>query len=99
MRTHKGEPVSPVDLRRARQHVAQWRRENAKAIRLCGDYASHVSESEKDSTLQYSLGYADEIESGQHDNNFSVWQRMNTFLTGECIGFLPPPNQGTDDAV
>jgi len=37
-----------------------------------------------------SLLYADEVESGQHDNNFSVWQEMHYFLTGECVSFLPP---------
>ncbi len=78
------------DLKRARQHVAQWTRKNAKAIRVCGDYGIHVSESEKDSSLQNSLLYADEVESGQHDNNFSVWQEMHYFLTGECVSFLPP---------
>lgn len=32
---------------------------------------------------------ADEIIAGQSDQNLSVWQRMNTFLTGECVALLP----------
>ena len=32
---------------------------------------------------------AKQIINGERDNNFTIWQRMNTYLTGECVAFLP----------
>lgn len=31
-----------------------------------------------------------DIEAGKCDGNFTVWQRMNYFLTGECVPLLAP---------
>jgi len=52
-------------------------------------FASHVTESEKKQYAAKERQYAHEIESGKHDNNFTIWQRMNYFLTGECLALLP----------
>ena len=35
-------------------------------------------------------GYA--VMCGLHDDNFTIWQRMNSFETGECVAFLPKCN-------
>ena len=52
------------------------------------EYASHVPRSRKVEDLQSSLKYANEIRNGEHLNNFTIWQRVNEKLTGECAGFL-----------
>lgn len=36
-----------------------------------------------------------EIESGLRDNNFTIRQRMHTFLTGECVPLLAPVKSET----
>jgi len=89
MRTHTGKTITGKKLDEARKHVAEWKRENTRAIRKEDAYAAHISETMKDSYLEKGLSYADEIEDGMHDGNFTIWQRMNTFITGDCIAFLP----------
>ena len=89
MKTHNNKTVSEADLIRARNHVADWKVNNAKAIREQDDYASHVSEETKDFLLCKGLDCAEEIREGKRDHEFWVWQRLNTFLTGECVALLP----------
>ena len=52
-------------------------------------FASHVTQSDKQIYADKQKKLAEEIEAGMHDHNFTVWQRMNYFLTGESIPFLP----------
>lgn len=75
-------------VRDAFQKVSDDAIELAKEIRYCGDYPDHVSEEEKDATLEASIRRAAEIRAGVIDN-FTVWQRVNDILTGECVAFLP----------
>ena len=52
-------------------------------------FASHVTDDDKHEYVKKHIKLAEEIEAGEHDNNFTVWQRMNYFLTGESVPFLP----------
>lgn len=58
------------------------------AIRYSDDYASHITEETKDRLLEEGLKYAEQIRKG-HLANFTILQRLNTKLTGECIALLP----------
>ena len=87
-RTHNGELVSGAKLLKAINKVADDRVALYKAIRKEDAYASHVTEQQKDEILLKDLAYASQIRSGEHLNNFTVWQLVNTVLTGECIGLL-----------
>ena len=59
---------------------------NAKAIRA-GDYADHVTDEQKDLNLQKSLNLAQKVREGYFDN-FTIWQRINTEITGECVALF-----------
>lgn len=77
------------DIQKARGVVADNAIKSAHEIRK-GDYASHVTEDKKEEILQEDLKQAELIRSGKLDHNFTIWQRMQYVLTGECIPFLPP---------
>ncbi len=87
-RTHTGEIVSGERLRAAINEVADWYADNARAIRREDLYASHVTEARKEESLARGLEFAEEVRRGEACG-FSVWQRINTKLTGECIALLP----------
>lgn len=88
-RTHKGDLIGGQTLIDAIEKVAAERVKLYQAIRKEDAYAPHVTEQQKDEILLKDLAYASQIRSGQHLNNFTVWQLVNTVLTGECVGFLP----------
>ena len=81
--THTKEIVEGKRLIDALNTVADKMIENAKAVRI-GSYADHVTESEKDFTLNKSIELAEKVRNGFFDN-FTIWQRINTELTGKCI--------------
>ncbi len=97
-RTHKGEEISGERLTDALNKVADDWADNARKIRQEDEYASHVSEKEKDDTLLKDLEYAEEIRRGEKTNNFTIWQRVNQELTGESVPFLPA-KKGEDNNV
>jgi len=76
-------------IKEARKYAAQI---NHKLADTCLDddfgFASHVTHQDK---LDYQLKervHALEIEQGIHDHNFTIWQRMNYYMTGETVAFL-----------
>lgn len=79
-----------TDIQKARVYAAKIDREIA-AHAFDPDYgfASHVTDADKQAYADRHLKLAEEIEAGLHDHNFTVWQRMNYYLTGECVPFLP----------
>jgi hypothetical protein len=89
MKDHEGNQISPEDLQKARDHVAEWKRNNALEILNSNDYASHVTEEQKQSIYNESLKLADSIQRGERDGEFWCWQRLNYFLTGESVALLP----------
>lgn len=76
------------DFLKACAKVAQDLRNIANELRHSNEYASHVTEAQKESDLIKSLSLADRIEAGEI-KSFTVWQRVNLELTGECVAFLP----------
>lgn len=86
-RTHTGEIVEGARLQTALNAVADWYAENARAIRREDAYASHVTEERKAEALAQGLAFAEQVRRGEHCG-FSVWQRINTHLTGECVALL-----------
>lgn len=87
-RTHSGEIITGPRLTDAINAVADDWANLSHAIRRENAYASHVPDAKKESILQEGLVYAEEIRAGEHLNNFTIWQRVNEKLTGECIAFF-----------
>lgn len=86
-RTHTGEIVTGERLQVALNAVADdWAR-MAHAIRNEDAYADHVTEAEKAEDLVDGLAYAERIRRGDV-KNFTVWQRVDTELTGQCVALL-----------
>lgn len=92
-RTHTGEIVTGERLQRALSSVAADWRANAHAIYQEDEYASHVTQETKDNDLAKRLAFADAIETGEENGGFTIWQRVNDYLTGECVAFLPTRNE------
>jgi aminoglycoside phosphotransferase family enzyme len=72
----------------ALKNVANFHRKNAKSIYINNKYASHVTNEKKKENLNNSLKYADDIENGIAKYSFTLWQQINTELTGECIALF-----------
>jgi hypothetical protein len=77
-------------LQSARLHAANSIRETASHV-LDDDYgfAEHVTMQEKIKVQNDYLQWANEIEQGLHDNNFTVKQTMFFYLTGKTLPFFP----------
>ena len=88
-RTHTGEIVTSQRLTDAFHAVADFWENNAHAIYAEDGYGSHVSEKTKRDCLERQLEQSKRIRAGVEPMGFWLWQRMNTELTGECVGFLP----------
>jgi hypothetical protein len=86
--THTGEIVTGQRLQDALNIVADKQIEISKGIRKQDLYADHVTEETKDLNLQRGIELAEKIRNGVFDN-FTIWQRINTELTGECVALLP----------
>ena len=86
-RTHTGELVEGDRLTAALKRVADDWRQLGFDIRNEDAYASHVTEAEKDADLKAMLEEADAIAAGRVQS-FTIWQRVNTVLTGECVALL-----------
>lgn len=86
-RTHTGEIVTGDRLASALNTVADDWAALGHAIRKEDAYASHVTEKTKDDILLRDLAFAETIRRGEA-TSFTVWQRINTTLTGECVALL-----------
>lgn len=85
--THTGEVICGDRLVAARAKVASDWEEMARSIRSEDCYASHVTLAEKEENLRADLALADRIRTGAA-GGFTIWQRINTELTGECVPLL-----------
>lgn len=54
-------------------------------IRLKDEYAPHVTEQVKNERLSQSIKDSRKIRNGSSSGNFTIWQRVNAKLTGECV--------------
>lgn len=90
MKTHNGTTLNPHQLNQARKYAASINRRYAKSIELgtC-DFASHITREAQLQIAKREHVQADAIEAGECDHNFTIWQRMNYFITGESVAFLP----------
>ena len=88
-RTHTGKIVTGVTLSNALNQVANDMIQNANNIRIENHYADHVTEEQKEEYFLRRIEYAEEIRIGIGLNNFTIWQRINQVLTGECVALLP----------
>ena len=84
--THKKEIILGDRLIKAIEGVKSDLINLAYAIRKEDNYAAHVTDLQKDQILEKSLQSANDIYNKL--NNFTIWQRINTKLTGECIALL-----------
>ncbi len=84
-------PTSKIDKKQlAREYAAKINHSMADhALDADRGFASHVTHQDKIAYQKRQREYANEIEAGKHDHNFTIWQRMNYFLTGESVAFLP----------
>jgi hypothetical protein len=87
-RTHTGEIVTGDRLQAALSKVADDWRNLARAIRKEDRYAPHVTDATKEQAMLDMLSRADEIEAGDV-RSLTIWQRVDTELTGECVALLP----------
>lgn len=51
-------------------------------------YSDHITEQQKNEFMIADLVFAETIRNGEI-KSFTIWQRINTVLTGECVAFLP----------
>lgn len=87
-RTHTGEIVRGDRLVAACEKVANDLIKLANDIRKEDAYANHVSEEMKDQILADDLQFAESVRIGKQFS-VTIWQRVNTELTGECVALLP----------
>ena len=87
-RTHTGEIVKGDRLVAALEKVANDWVKLAHDIREEDAYADHVSEETKDQILADDLRFAESVRAGK-PFGFTIWQRVNQELTGECVALLP----------
>ena len=89
IRTHEGKIVTGAKLNEARRYAAMVCRDCAHACLLDfdGDY-NHLSPSQRGAYAAKDMIHALKIERGECDHNFTIWQRMDYFLTGESVPFL-----------
>lgn len=90
-KTSTGETLTADNPRliAACETVAQFYEENARAILASKDFPAHVTQARKEEMARYRHTWAKQTRQRENLANFSVWQRVNTELTGECVAFLP----------
>ena len=89
MKLHTGKILTESELKEALAKVANDLREHAQMMRKSNYYADHITEEDKERFLAKDLEYANEVENGLHNRNFTIWQRVDYMLTGESVPFLP----------
>lgn len=87
-KTHEGNIISGKTLEKVLHKVACDMEKSAENIYNNDPYASHVTQTQKLENLHKSYDSAENIRRGENLHNFTIWQRVNTELTGQCIGFL-----------
>lgn len=91
--THTGELVTGERLSQALSRVADDWAALAHGIYREDAYADHVSEETKISDRDNMLVHAEEIRRGEI-KSMTIAQRVNTELTGVCVGILGNRGEG-----
>ncbi len=87
-KTHTNEIITGQRLIDVLSLVADDWADLAVKIKEENHYAPHVTEKEKEQYMLDMLNEAEAIKNGKVEN-FTIWQRVNEKLTGECVAFLP----------
>jgi len=85
MKTSKGEIITGRRLIEARRAACEIAIEQLQDPPRCNDPKGYAIELKKSICR---------IMSGKSDNNFTIWQRMDYYLTGNSIPFLPKYTRG-----
>ena len=88
-KTSNGRIVEGDELQRALDAVANDWCDMTKAVYKEDKYASHVTKSKKIELLNKGLDFAESIRQGNVCYGFTIWQRVNTYLTGDFVALLP----------
>ena len=75
---------SPDQLQEARLAASEIEKILIEEIK-----SGKIVPNDKERYISYLENCIEKIESGEWDSNFTIWQRMYSFLTGECPAFLP----------
>lgn len=86
--THTRETISGDRLQMALNKAANDWEKLGHDIYKENAYADHVTEDIKLKELQKHIDTAKAIRNGEV-RTFTIWQRVNTELTGECVALLP----------
>lgn len=76
------------DIQWALDNVANDWEKLGYAIKKANLYADHVTEEIKMNDLQNHINTANEVRNGRV-RSFTIWQRVNRYLTSECVALLP----------
>ncbi len=90
-RTHTGEIVTGQRLQDALIEVGNdWAQIGIQAkAKNYDDWPAHVSDEVKQEFTDKHIRHGEEIKRGEGCDNFTIWQRINNVLTGECVALLP----------
>lgn len=88
-RTSLGDIVTGKRLTDALYEVGEAFKGYAYGTYDSDPYASHVTELDKMQYLIDGVLNGERIKTGATLHNFTIAQRVNTILTGECIALLP----------
>ena len=89
-RTSTGQIISGEALQQACNQLAVWYDNQAVLVRQEDCFDSHVTQAAKDDYIKrYYTDTAQAVRERSNLANFTIWQKLNTILTGECVAFLP----------
>lgn len=88
-RDSNGRSVTSAELQVALDHVAEDWLLMGFNVYMMDEYPAHVSESAKQARYEKGKEVSERIRDGRELNNFTIRQRVNTYLTGDCVALLP----------
>ncbi len=74
-----------MNINQARQLVVNDYINNMNKEKEEDLFAPHVTEDMKKEYFDKRASLIENIRLGNLDTNFTVWQRMNTYMTGKCV--------------
>ena len=83
-----GGSLQGEELKNVLKNISEDYKKTVYKIFEGDDWASHITEEDKKKYLEQELLYASEIELGLHNNNFTIWQKINLYCTGESVPFM-----------
>lgn len=80
--------ISSERLERARNYATRYERAMLKESYIDGSLPPHMVGDKLKEYRQYLNAEIDKTMSGAYDDNFSVWQGMNKYFTGENVALF-----------